>query len=101
MDQDWQIGLWEAEYVYTHIRVAHLLFWNIEFCHCDHVAQVVFRASVSPVMVDVHLCHCASSQSVDSLLCQFGKGDSRPFDYPESLPGVFLSQPSPSYARET
>jgi len=65
------------------------------------VVQVAFQASVAPVVVQVHPCLCASSESLDSLLCQFGKEDSHLFDFPEPLPGVFLSQPSPSYARET
>ena len=62
---------------------------------------MAFRASVAPVMVDVHLGHCASSESVDSLLCNVGKGDSRLFDFPEPLPGVILSEFAPCYARET
>jgi len=38
---------------------------------------------------------------MESLLCHFGKEDSRPFDFCEPMPGVFLLQPSPCYARET
>ena len=51
---------------------------------------MAFRASVAPVVEEVHLCHCASSESVDSLLCQFGKEESHPFDFPEQMPGVCL-----------
>jgi hypothetical protein len=60
-----KIERWEAEYVYTHIRVAHLVFRS---SNCDQVAQVAFRAEVAPVVVEVHPCLCASSVSVDSLL---------------------------------
>jgi len=66
-DQDRTIKCWEAEYVYTHSRVAHLLFRSFEFSHCDQVAQVAFCATVVLVMVDVHPCLCASSESADSL----------------------------------
>jgi len=101
MDHDWKIKRWQAEYVYTHSRVAHLLFWSFEFSHCHQVVQVVFRAQVAPVMVVVHLCLCAARVSVDSLLCHQGKEDSRMFDFQEPLLGVFASQPSPCDARET
>ena len=62
---------------------------------------MAFQASVAPVMVEVHLCLCASRESVVSLLCHFGKEDSCPIDFPEPFPGVCLSQPSPCHARET
>ena len=62
---------------------------------------MAFRASVAPVVVEVHLCLCASNESVDSLLGHLGKGDRRQFDFLKPLPGVSLSQPSPCQARET
>jgi len=98
IDQDWKIERWEALYVYTHIRVAHLLFRSFEHSHCHQVGQVVFRASVAPVMVEVHLCLCASSVSVDSLLCHIRKEDCCLCDFHEPLPAVFLSQLSHCYA---
>jgi len=101
MDQDWKIEPREAGNVDTHIRVAHLLFRSFELSHCHQVARVAFQASVVLVVVEVHQFLCASSESVDSLLCHFGKEGSRPFDFPEPLLGVFLSQPSPCYAQET
>jgi len=100
-DQDWIIEHREAEYVYTHIRVAHLLLWGFEFSQCHQVAQVAFWASVASVVVDVHPRLCTSCESVDSLLCHFGKEGSHPFDFPEPLPGVIPSQPSACYAQET
>jgi len=90
-----------VEYVYKHIRVAHPLFQSFDFPHCHQAVKVAFRASVVPVVVEVDLCLCDSSESVDSLPYHFGKEESRPFDFPESLPGVFLSQPSPCFARGT
>jgi len=97
MDQDWKIERWREEYVYTHIRVAHLLFRSIDFSHHHHVAQVAFQANVVPVVVVVHLCLGASSVCVDSLLCHFGKEARHPFDFDECLPGVFLSQLLPCH----
>jgi len=99
--QHWKIERREAGMVYTRIRVAHRLFQSFEWSHFHQVAQVVFRASVAPAVMKVHPCFCTSSKSVDSLLCQFGKVRSCPFDFPEPLPGVVLSLPSPCYARET
>jgi len=101
MDQHWKIERWEAEYVYTHIRVAHLLFRSIEFSNWHQVAQVAFQASGVPVVVEVHLFLCTSSKSVDSVLCHCGNEHSRPFDYHETLPGVFLSKTPPRYAPDT
>ena len=101
LDQDWNIEPWEAEYVYRYIRVAHLRCLSFEFSHCDQVTQVAFRASVVPIVVEVHPCLCASTVCVDSLVCQFAEHDSRPFDFPKPLLGVILSQPSPCYSRRT
>ena len=101
MDQDWKSKSWDAEYVYTDIRVAHLLFRSVDFPHCHQVAQVAFRASVAPVVVEFHSCLCTSSESVECLLRNFYKEDSRPFDFHNPLPCVCLSHPSPSYARAT
>jgi hypothetical protein len=50
---------------------------------------------------EVHLDLCVSSVSADSLRCHFGKEGSRVFGYDKALLGVFVSQPSPSYAQET
>jgi hypothetical protein len=43
----------EAEYEYTDMRVAYLLFRS---CHRHQMAQVAFHAEVVPVVVEVHLC---------------------------------------------
>jgi hypothetical protein len=51
MNQDWKIEHWEAEYVYTHSRVAHRLL-RTSLCH--QLVQVAFRAKVAPVMVEVY-----------------------------------------------
>jgi len=101
MDQDWKIECWEADFIYRNIWAAPLLFRRFEFSHCHQVAQLAFWASVAPVALEVHPCLCASSKSVDSLLWHLGKEDSRPIDFHEPLPGVFLSQPSLCYARES
>jgi len=101
MNQDWKIKRWEAEYVYTHIRDAHLLFRSVEYSHCHQAAQVAFRASMVLVVVEVHLCLYPSNESVDTLLREYGKDDSPLFDFPQPLPCVFLSQPAPCYACET
>jgi len=66
MDQHWSTKCVEAEYIYTHIRVAHLLLRSFEFSQCHQLAQVVFWASVVRIVVEVHPCLCASSESVDS-----------------------------------
>ena len=89
---------WEAEYVYIHIRVAHLLFRS---SRCNHMVQVAFRAEVMPIAVEVHPDLCTSSVSVDSLLCHVGKEGSCSCEFHEPLLGVFLSQSSTCYARET
>jgi hypothetical protein len=39
--------------------------------------------------------------SADSLRCHFGKNGSQMFGFDESLPGVFVLQPSLSCAKET
>jgi hypothetical protein len=65
------------------------------------VAQVVFRADVALVMVEVHPWLCISSMSVDSLPCNIGKEVSWPFDSHKPLPGAFTMQPANCYARET
>jgi hypothetical protein len=53
------------------------------------------------MVVEVHPCLCASSLSVDALVCHFGQEGSRLFDFHEPWQGVFLSQPSPCYPQET
>jgi len=97
MDQDWKIEGCKAEYVYTHIRVAHHLFQS---SHWHRMAQKAFWAKVATAMVEVHPCRWASSVSVDTLLCHFGEERSRPFHFHEPLPGVFPLQPSACYALE-
>jgi hypothetical protein len=93
-----KIEHWEAKYVYTHMRVAYLLFWT---SHHHQMAQMAIRAVVAPGLVEVHPCLCASSVSLDFLRCHLGKEGSRPFDFREPLPGFFRSQPSPCNVRET
>jgi len=78
-----------------------------DFCH--QMAPVVFRVEVALVLVsavcvgpgEVCPCLCASSVSVNSLRCHFGKEGSRQFDCHKPSPGVILSQLSPFYAQET
>jgi len=101
MHQDWKHDGWEEEYVYTHIQVVHLWFWNSELLHCDPLAQVVFWALVSPVLEEVNPFLCAVSVSADTLLLHFGKEGSRDSDFHEPLLGVFPSRPCPLYAQET
>jgi hypothetical protein len=48
---------------------------------------------------EVHLVLCISSVAADSLQCHFGMDGSRTFSYDEALLGLFVSQPSPSYAQ--
>ena len=58
---------------------------------------------VSAVLVgleEVHPFLGASSMSVNSSLCHFGKEGSRQFDFNNPLPGVILSQLSPFNAQE-
>jgi hypothetical protein len=84
-----------VEYVYAHILVAHLLFQRIDFSHCHQVPQVVFQAEVALALMEVHLCLCTSSMTAESVLLYFGKEGGHTFDFHKSLPGVFLSPPSP------
>jgi hypothetical protein len=87
--------------------MAYLLLHNLFFHQCDLVVQVAFRAKavflaeVLPVLVDVRQFLCASRVSADSLRCHFGMEGSRLFDIYKLLPGVFQSQPSPFYAKNT
>jgi hypothetical protein len=75
-----KIERWEAEYVYTHMRVANRLFWST---HCDQMQQAAFWAEVAPIMVEVHRYLCASSVPQDYFPCHFGKERSRPCDFCE------------------
>jgi hypothetical protein len=77
---------WEEEYIYTHIQVSFLLFQSSPRLQ---LAQVAFWAELVPVVVAMHPCLCASSVSVDSLWCHFGKEGSYPCDFHEPLLGVF------------
>jgi len=109
MYQEWKIEHCDEEYAYTHIRVSHIQFRIRELPHCYRMEHVEFRVDVASVlglavcvaMLDVHLCHCVSSVSGDSVLCHFGKERSHLSDFPEVWPGVFPSQPSHVYAQET
>jgi len=92
-----KIERWPAEYVYTHMRVAHHLFRS---SHRHQMAQVAFWAEVASAVVEVHLSLCITSVSEDFLRCHVGKKGSRLFDFREPLPGVFRSQPSHCSARE-
>jgi len=76
----------EAEYVYTYMRVACLLFRS-SLRH--QMAQVAIGAEVAPVWVVVHPCLCAPRVSVNVLLCHCGKEGSSPCDFREPLPGGF------------
>jgi hypothetical protein len=51
--------------------------------------------------VEVQLVMCVSRVFADSLRCHFGKEGSLMFGFDEALPGVFVSQASPSCAQET
>jgi len=77
--------------------MAYLLLHKFHFRKWQRVAQESFRAEVAfqvevpPVPVEVCRVCCASSVSADSLLCRFGIGRSRPYDFYKPLLGVFLS----------
>jgi len=101
MHYDWKIECWDAENVYTHTCMVYLLFQNFHFSQCHLVAQMAFWVGVPLVLWEVCWFLCASSVSADSLLCHFGMEGSRPYDFYNPLPGVFLSQPSPFYAQKT
>ena len=72
--------------------MAHLQLRIHELPRSDWVVQVAFWADVASVLesavcvtvVEVHPCLCTSKMSGDSVLCGFGKGGSRPFDFLES-----------------
>ena len=71
--------------------------------HMDHDWTIV-HWEAELVYTDIWVVHpglCASRESVESLLCHFGKEDSHPLNCPKPLLGVCLSQPSPSYAGGT
>jgi hypothetical protein len=63
--------------------------------------EAALRAEVLPVLLEVWRFLCATSVSVDSLLCHFGMEGSRVFDFYKPLPGVFLLQPSTFDDQET
>jgi hypothetical protein len=89
---------WEAEDLFMHRWVAHLLFWSSYHHQMSHLA---FRAKVMPIMVDGHLCFCATSMSVDCLQCHFGTDGSRLCDFREPSLGVFRLRPSLCYTWDT
>jgi len=92
MHQDWKIERREEKYVYTHIRVAHILFRMGELPHLYRVEQVAFWVDVASVrvsavgvaLVEVLPCLSISSVSGDTVLRHFGKEGSRPSDFPEA-----------------
>jgi len=88
MDKDWVIECWKAEYVFTHIQVAHLRFQNFELPHYHQGARVAFQAGVALAQVDVHLFHCASQMSAESMLWHDGNEGSHPGDFHKPLLGV-------------
>jgi hypothetical protein len=88
----------EVKYVYTHMRVAYLLFRT---SHRHLLAQVAIRAAVAPILVVVHPWLSASNVFLDLLWCNFGKEGSHLYVFREPLPGVFRLRPSPCPARET
>jgi len=81
MHQDWKTEHSEEEYVYTHIRAAHLQFGNSDLSHYHRWVLVAFCAevalslvlAVSIGLVEVHPLLCASSTSAHLLLFHFGK----------------------------
>jgi len=75
-------------------------FGNFERHDCHRVGQVAFFLvlAVCVRLAEVHLFVCTSSVSVDFLLCHFGRVGSHQVDCDKPLPGVILSQLSPSYA---
>jgi len=94
--------------VYIQIQRAGLGFWNFGHNFGRRMVQVAFQVEVASVLVsaiwvgleEVRLCHCASSVSVDSWRCHFGKEGSRQFDFDKPLPGVVRLQLSLFYAQE-
>jgi len=82
----WKIEYWEAENVYIHTWIAYLLLHNFHLCHCHQVVQtvfrteVVFRAEVLPVHVEMCRFLCSSSLSADCLLCHCGMEGSCLYD---------------------
>jgi len=81
--------------------VADLRVRNIQLIDFNMLVPVACRAEVSPVMEEVHQFHFTSRVSADSLHFHCGKEGSRQSAVHEPLPGVFPSEPSPSYAHET
>jgi len=53
------------------------------------------------VLVEVHLYHCTSSVSANTLLCHLGREGSHQFEFHKLLPSDFPLQPSPFYSQET
>ena len=67
------------------MQVACHQFRSCEFPRNHQVVQVAFRAGVVQALLGVHPFLCASSVSVDPLLCRFGKKGSCGFDLEEQL----------------
>jgi hypothetical protein len=65
------------------------------------MAQVVIRADVEPVLVEVHPYLGVYTMSVDSLQCNYDKEGSSPFDCRRPSPGVIRPEASTGYSRET
>ena len=94
--------------MYIQIQWAGLGFWNFGRNCGRRMAQVAFRVEVALVLVlavwvgleEVRPCLSASSVSVDSWRCHFGKEGSRQFHFHKPLPGVIPLQVSPFHAQE-
>jgi len=107
--QDWQNQHLEQKYVDTSIQVANCWFGKFGHSHCHQVAQLALEMHMVLVqvsagcigLVEIHPFLCAFSMSADSLLCNVGKECSHPCGFHEALPGVIISQLSPSIAEET
>lgn len=98
MHQDSKIEHGEEEYVFRHIRVAHLRFGDFELPHWHQVAKLAFLVDVAPVLVVVDLFLYTSSMSAVILQHNFWKDVSCSFDIHEPSLGVILLQPSPVHA---
>jgi len=96
-------------YANMYIRPPNWWFQQVKLWKCYWLGRVACLAEVEWTLesalcvgrVEVHLFLCVSSVSAESVRCHFGKEGSWTFGFDESLPGVFVSQPSPLCAQET
>lgn len=98
--QDRKIEYWEEDYVYIHIKVAHLLLMNYVFLNCRKQAQVGFRVEVAPDLVGVYPTISTSSVSMDPFLCYDWRWFSCLCDFLDRLLGVFPALSSPLHAQK-